>query len=110
MAENLIQFGTRKKGEVTILDLSGRLDRTTAPETKTTGEKIIDENKSVVMNMEHLEYISSAGLRVILHLAKSAEKNGKEFALCSPVGIVKNVLEEASIDVFVTVYKTEDEI
>ena len=106
----LIQFATRKKDDWLVWDVSGRMDRTTSGDTSVEGEKLLQTTDKLLMNMKELEYISSAGLRAILGLAKKADSAGKVFSLCAPSGVVKLVLEEASIDVFVTVYETEDEL
>ncbi len=106
----LIEFATREKEDWLMWDISGRLDRTTAGEAAAEGEKLLKTTGKLMMNLKNLEYISSAGLRAILGLAKKADSAGKVFSICAPSGMVKLVLEEASIDVFVTVYETEDEM
>lgn len=43
----------------------------------------------IVVDLSRLEYVSSAGLRVLLRLAKQAKKEGKDFALvAAPQGMV----------------------
>lgn len=106
----MIQFATRTKDDWLVWDVSGRLDRVTSAEASAEGEKLLRTTGKLLMNMKGLEYISSAGLRIILSLTKKADSAGKIFSLCAPSGLVKQVLEEASIDVFVTVYETEDEV
>lgn len=106
----LIQFATREKDDWLVWDVLGRLDRTTSGEAVVEGEKVLNTTDKLLMNLKELEYISSAGLRAILSLTKKADSAGKVFSICAPSGIVKLVLEEASIDVFVTVYETEEEV
>ena len=65
----------RNEKKITI-DVVGRLDTITAPALeKTIGENIhgID---SLILNLEGLEYISSAGLRVLLGAQKKIQKSG----------------------------------
>ena len=59
-------------GKMTI-QLSGRLDTTTAPEL----EKVLDFTgiNSVLFDIEDLQYVSSAGLRVILMVQKNMKGN-----------------------------------
>jgi len=63
-------------GEKTILGLQGRLDTITSPqleeELKTT-----DDVKELILDFEGLEYVSSAGLRVLLSAHKRMAKQGK---------------------------------
>ncbi|MBO5168143.1 MAG: STAS domain-containing protein [Phascolarctobacterium sp.] len=64
-------------GSELILSLTGRLDTTTAPEL----EAVIKENiigvTNLVMDFAGLEYLSSAGLRVILSAQKTMNKQGE---------------------------------
>ena len=54
--------------------LEGRLDTTTAPQLDEEVKNIDDNITSVLMDMKNLEYVSSAGLRVILSLHKKMMK------------------------------------
>lgn len=62
-----------KRDETLVIKLGGRVDSNNAPEveTKITGICAENEHKKVVLDIEELQYISSAGLRVILKLKKS---------------------------------------
>ena len=65
----------RKNLEEIIIEVAGRLDTTTAP----TLEKIINENidtKNLILNLKGLNYISSAGLRVLLSTQKKMQNIG----------------------------------
>jgi anti-sigma B factor antagonist len=74
-----------------VIEMGGRLDTTTAPVLdKTIGEDI-PENANLVLDLKGLEYISSAGLRVLL----SAQKRMKK---CGSMKL-RNVCEEV-MDVF----------
>ena len=66
----------KRTAEVTTIEIVGRLDTTTAPEL----DKTINENtadvKNLVFNFKGLEYISSAGIRVLLSAQKKMQKVG----------------------------------
>ena len=59
-----------------IVLLSGRLDTTTAPELEKELKGSLDGVTELVIDMEKLEYISSAGLRVLLSAQKIMGKQG----------------------------------
>ncbi|MEG1848769.1 MAG: STAS domain-containing protein [Lachnospiraceae bacterium] len=59
------------------LTLSGRLDTTTAPQLESELKTSLDNVDSLIMDFETLEYISSAGLRVLLSTQKVMNKQGK---------------------------------
>ena len=68
-----------KKTEGTALQvtLTGRLDTTTAPQLESELKSSLDGVTSLVMDFEKLEYISSAGLRVLLSAQKIMNKQGE---------------------------------
>ena len=68
-----------KKGsasELTVV-LSGRLDTTTAPELEATLKESFDGVTALTIDMGALEYISSAGLRVLLSAQKIMSRQGE---------------------------------
>ena len=66
----------KRSAEETIVELVGRLDTTTAPALDKTINEDIGDTKNLVLNLKGLEYISSAGLRVILSAQKKLQKVG----------------------------------
>lgn len=67
---------TKNENEL-VLAIEGRLDTTTAPELETALKSELDGVESLVLDFVNLEYISSAGLRVILSAQKQMNKQGK---------------------------------
>lgn len=63
-------------GTLTTLEINGRLDTTTAPELETAVDNCIAETNELVLDFKGLEYISSAGLRVLLKAQKSMMVKG----------------------------------
>lgn len=59
------------------LALTGRLDTTTAPQLETELKRSIGGVESLVLDFAGLEYLSSAGLRVLLAAQKVMNKQGK---------------------------------
>ena len=62
--------------ELTIT-LSGRLDTTTAPQLETELKASMDGVEHLILDFAALEYLSSAGLRVLLSAQKIMNKQGK---------------------------------
>ena len=56
----------KRNAEETVIELVGRLDTTTAPALDKTISEDIGDTKHLVLDIKGLEYISSAGLRVLL--------------------------------------------
>jgi anti-anti-sigma factor len=55
------------------IEVKGHLDTITAPELQSPLLKSVEENKKTVLDLGELEYISSAGLRVLLMAEKSSK-------------------------------------
>ena len=65
-----------KNGSDLIISLEGRLDTMTAPELEEELKKVLPETEQLTFDFEGLEYISSAGLRVLLSAQKVMSKQG----------------------------------
>ena len=66
----------KRTAEETTIEIVGRLDTTTAPELDKTINEDVADVKNLVLNFKGLEYISSAGLRVLLGAQKKMQKIG----------------------------------
>ena len=77
----------KKNAAETIIEIVGRLDTITAPSLDKTINEDIGDTKELVLDMKGLEYISSAGLRVLLSAQKKMQKSGsmKVINVCEEV-------------------------
>ena len=66
----------KKNAGETLVELVGRLDTTTAPALDKTINDDLGDTKHLVLDLKGLEYISSAGLRVLLGAQKKFQKIG----------------------------------
>ena len=66
----------KKNQEETIIEIVGRLDTITAPALDKTINEDIGDTKNLVLDVKGMEYISSAGLRVLLSAQKKMQKIG----------------------------------
>lgn len=81
----------RSEGTKLTIVLEGRLDTTTAPQLEEELKSSLDGVSELVFDLEKLEYISSAGLRVLLSAQKTMNNQGSM--------VVTNV-DEAVMEVF----------
>ncbi len=81
----------KKNAAETIIEIVGRLDTITAPALDKTINEDLGDTKNLVLDVKGMEYISSAGLRVLLSAQKKMQKIGSMK--------VKNVCAEV-MDVF----------
>jgi anti-sigma B factor antagonist len=66
----------KKIGDTSYIALSGRLDTMTAPELDALIDELIPVSSKLEFDCEGLEYISSAGLRIVLKAQKAMEHKG----------------------------------
>ena len=66
----------KKNNQETIIEIVGRLDTITAPALDKTINEDIGDTKNLVLDIKGIEYISSAGLRVLLAAQKKMQKIG----------------------------------
>ena len=66
----------KKNQDETVIEIAGRLDTITAPVLDKTINEDIEQTKNLVLNIKGVDYISSAGLRVLLSAQKKMQKIG----------------------------------
>ena len=69
-----MNININKNVDKLIISLEGRLDTTTSPELESEYKKL--DEKNIVLDLKDLNYISSAGLRVLLTMQKEMNKKG----------------------------------
>ena len=105
-----MEINIRESNEIKILDLNGNLDTNTAPDAESQLSKLIDEgSNNILINLDKLEYISSAGLRVFLATAKRIKSVGGKFELCHLNETVQEVFDMSGFSTILNVYKDENE-
>lgn len=80
------------EGSKLTVSLEGRLDTTTAPDLEKIMENSLKGIETLVFDMERLEYISSAGLRVLLSTQKAMNKQG-EMIVCNVCEAIMEIFE-----------------
>ena len=79
----------KKNATETIIEIVGRLDTITAPALDKTINEDIAGTKNLVLDVKGMEYISSAGLRVLLAAQKKMQKIGS----MKVTGVCEEVME-----------------
>lgn len=99
-----------KVGDIMVLEAQGRIDSTTAPALgETLSASFASGYKGLVLDLRQLEYISSAGFRILLIAAKRAEEIGSRFVLCAISGKVRQLFDLGGfLDLF-PIYASREE-
>ena len=93
----------KKNVKETIIEIVGRLDTTTAPSLEKTINEDISDTKNLILDIKGLEYISSAGLRVLLAAQKKMQKLGG----MKVINACENVMEVFEITGFADILTIE---
>ena len=87
----------KKNGTELLVELDGRLDSISAPELEEHLEESYNGIEKLILDLEKLDYISSAGLRVILGAAQVMEEQG-EMVVKNVNKTVRDVFELVGFD------------
>ena len=79
--------------ELVTLEITGRLDTTTAPKLESVINELSEDTKELVFDMSGVEYISSAGIRVLLGAYKKINSSQGKFRIEKANDIVAEVFE-----------------
>lgn len=107
-----VEYTRDDRQGVRLIALKGRLDSANAGELeKGLGDLFSQPGEKAVVDMEKLDYISSAGLRVMLMLAKRARQTGGRLLLSALAPSVREVFEISGfLKILETSASTDDAI
>jgi anti-anti-sigma factor len=88
-----MQVDESRDGDVLVLSLSGRLDAVSSPAVEARLLDAVRRSSAVVLDLSGLDYVSSAGLRILLKTAKEAKAAQSRFALAALRPAVHEVFE-----------------
>ena len=98
-----MQINYNREAEKLTVAPEGRLDTATAPEFEQKIGEILEGVSALVLDMTKVEYVSSAGLRVILKVQKVMFNQGK----MKLIGVSESVMEVFEITGFSNILKIE---
>jgi len=105
-----MNISSREEGGVTVVGVEGNLDTNTAPDAQQHLDGLQDDGvQKILVNFADLEYISSAGLRVLLATAKRLGGSGGSIRICGLNETVNEVFEISGFSVILSVFGNEAE-
>ena len=101
-----MQITTNISNQNLVISLSGRLDTITSPQLEEEiNRNSFDDIETVTLNMRALEYISSAGLRVVLKLHKKMTAQGGQLKLINVNDMIMEIFTMTGMDSFLEIDK-----
>ena len=98
----MLNINVKSEGEKLTVKLEGRLDTTTSPELESELDMNLDGIKELVFDFNGLEYLSSAGLRVLLNAQKTMNQQG-EMKVTGVSDAVKEIFDVTGFSDILTV-------
>ncbi|MFE8032014.1 STAS domain-containing protein [Thiohalocapsa marina] len=104
-----MNISEEKRDNALVLKVSGRIDSSTAPDLQTQLMAAIGQAPTILIDLGETDYMSSAGLRVILMGAKTCKKDARQFGLCCLQDSVHEVFEISGFLSIIQTFATRDE-
>ena len=105
-----IDLKWQRKGDIAIATLLGRIDSSNSNDFLTMIEEGLESHDRVLLlDFEHVSFISSAGLRVCLILAKKFSGSDQKFQICSLSELNRQIVAVSGFDQLITVHDTTED-
>ena len=105
-----MQISRKEEKGIHIFSLDGRFDAHSAGDVEKELNLTISKGaRKLLLDMDSVEYISSAGLRLLLAVAKKLRKEQGEIKLCCLKPYVKEVFDIAGFTQIFKIYDTSEE-
>jgi anti-sigma B factor antagonist len=106
----MLSIETDNRQSVSVMKVKGRVDSETAPELDDALTKLLQGNlNQIVLNLQEVDYMSSAGLRAVVKAYQAAKKAGGDLRLASVSEPVEVILRTVGMMQMLQMYPTEQE-
>ena len=96
-------MSVKTANDVMVLEFEGKLDTQTSPDAQRELTRLVEEGaRKILVDFDKLDYVSSAGLRVLLTTAKQLNAENGELRICCLNELVSDVFD---ISGFITIFK-----
>ncbi len=100
-----ITIKVEEESSYSIVHVAGKIDATTSDKLEDTLVDLLEQGQqNIILNLAEAQYISSAGLRVLVVITKQLYDSG-HFCLCNANDNVQEIIDMAGFNVFMTIYK-----
>lgn len=109
ITEGIVDVKMEKKGQVLILKMKGRLDAISSPGAeKKVFECINNGEINLILDFEGVDYLSSAGMRMLLSTTKKLKGLSGKLILCNINQNVMDVLKMSGFDHVLELYDDQE--
>lgn len=103
-----MKIQTRDENDIKVVSLEGEMDTNTSPEVLSKLDDLRNSGvKKILLNLEKLDFISSAGLRVLLATAQQLKATGGDFRVCKLNKETREVFDISGFSTLLMVFDDE---
>jgi len=102
-----MEINVKSIGEVTVVEISGDIDSNTAPQTQEQVLPLAQPGSKILLDLNGVEYMSSAGLRMLLSMYRQISRGSGGIVL---VGLGEEIKDTMSITGFLNFFTTRDTV
>jgi anti-anti-sigma factor len=103
-----MEIRVRQKGNIIILDLSGRIDINSANFVEAVGQCLHEGYSDILCNLEDVEFIDYMGVSAVVIAYKEIVNNKGRMKFSNIPAQIKNVFSIAGLDKVIDIYATEE--
>jgi anti-sigma B factor antagonist/stage II sporulation protein AA (anti-sigma F factor antagonist) len=110
MSDEVLEIEETKVEDIIVLRIKGRLDVTSSPQSEKTIFDLINKGAhKILLDFSQVDYISSAGMRMLLSSSKKLKSLSGKLILCQVTAGVMDVLKMSGFDHVLELSKTEED-
>ena len=107
---DMLSIETDNTQSIAVMKVKGRVDSDTAPELDDALTKLLQSNKNkIVLNLQDVNYMSSAGLRAMVKAYQSANKSGGDVRLAAVSEPIEVILRTVGMMQMFKMFSTSEE-
>jgi anti-anti-sigma factor len=104
-----MEISRKEEGGIVFVTIKGRLDADNAVEAEKTVNNVLEgDTNRILFDLSALDYLSSAGLRVLLGAAKEMKRRDGKIVLCSLTEFVKEIFEVSGFEALIPIEDSVD--
>jgi anti-sigma B factor antagonist len=102
-----MEINVKSIGQVTVVEISGDIDSNTAPQAQERVLPLVQPGSKILLDMSDVEYMSSAGLRMLLSMYRQLSRGDGGIVL---VGLSEEIKDTMSVTGFLNFFTTRDTV
>ncbi len=102
-----MEINIKSVEQVTVVEIAGDIDSNTAPQAQERILPLVQPSSKLLLDMSGVEYMSSAGLRVLLSMYRQVSRQNGGMVL---VGLAEEIKDTMSITGFLNFFTTRDTV